>query len=85
MERYEAPIKDMNFVLTQLINFESYLKSVNNNEITTDSVKMIIEEASKFAAEELDSINHIGDQEGLKFENGIVRMPENFVKAYNLI
>ena len=82
MEKYEAPTKDMNFVLTQLISFENYLKSVNNNEITTDSVKMIIEEASKFATEELDSINHIGDQEGIKLENGIVRMPETFVKAY---
>tara|TARA_A100001011_G_scaffold329624_1_gene354987 strand:- start:964 stop:2739 length:1776 start_codon:yes stop_codon:yes gene_type:complete len=82
MEKYEAPIEDMNFVLTQLLNFESYLKSVNNNQITTDSVKMIIEEASKFATEELDSINHIGDQEGIKLENGIVRMPETFVKAY---
>ena len=39
MEKYEAPIKDMNFVLTKLINFEKYLKTVNNNEITTVSVK----------------------------------------------
>ncbi len=82
MEKYEAPVDDMNFVLTQLLNFENYLKNINENELTTDSVKMIIEEASKFATEELDSINQIGDQEGIKLENGIVRMPKSFIKAY---
>ena len=30
----------------------------------------------------LDSINHLGDQEGIKLENGVVRMPESFIKAY---
>ena len=43
---------------------------------------MIIEEAGKFAAQELDSINQIGDQQGIKLENGLVRMPDSFIKAY---
>ena len=43
---------------------------------------MIIEEAGKFACDELDTINQVGDEEGIKLENGVVRMPESFIKAY---
>ncbi len=82
MEKYAAPLEDMSFILTNLLDINNYLKSVNNEELSFDSLKMIIEEASKFASDELDTINQVGDQEGIKLENGIVRMPESFIKAY---
>ena len=82
MEKYQAPIQDINFVLSQLIDFEKYLDSVNNKELSFADIKMIIEEAGKFATQELDSINQKGDQEGIKLENGVVRMPTHFIKAY---
>ena len=82
MEKYAAPVEDMSFILTNLLNIDNYLKSIKNEELSFDSIKMIIEEASKFACDELDTINHLGDQEGIKLENGVVRMPESFIKAY---
>ena len=82
MEKYAAPVKDMSFILTNLLDIDNYLKSINNKELSFDSLKMIIEEAGKFACDELDTINQVGDQEGIKLENGVVRMPESFIKAY---
>jgi len=82
MEKYAAPVEDMSFILTNLLDIDNYLKSINNKELSFDSLKMIIEEAGKFACDELDTINQVGDQEGIKLENGIVRMPKSFIKAY---
>ena len=82
MEKYVAPVEDMSFILTHLLDIDNYLKSINNKELSLDSLKMIIEEAGKFASDELDTINQVGDQEGIKLENGVVRMPESFIKAY---
>ncbi len=82
MEKYSAPVEDMSFVLSNLLDIDNYLKSINNKELSFDSLKMIIEEAGKFASDELDTINQVGDQEGIKLENGVVRMPESFIQAY---
>ena len=82
MEKYIAPVEDMSFILTNLLDIDNYLKSINNKELSFDSLKMIIEEAGKFACDELDTINQVGDKEGIKLENGVVRMPESFIKAY---
>ena len=82
MEKYAAPVEDMSFILTNLLDIDNYLKSINNKELSFDSLKMIIEEAGKFACDELDTINQVGDQKGIKLENGVVRMPESFIKAY---
>ena len=82
MEKYAAPIEDMSFILTNLLDIDNYLRSINNKELSFDSLKMIIEEAGKFACDELDTINQVGDQKGIKLENGVVRMPESFIKAY---
>ena len=82
MENYQAPIEDMYFALTQLADIDKLSKKINNEEISSDNIKMIIEEAGKFAAQELDPINQIGDQQGIKLENGLVRMPSSFIEAY---
>ena len=82
MEKYVAPIEDMSFILTNLLDIDNYLKSINNKELSFDSLKMIIEEAGKFACDELDTINQEVDKKGIKLENGVVRMPESFIKAY---
>ncbi len=82
MEKYSAPLEDMSFILTNLLDIDTYLKSLNDKELSFDSLKMIIEEAGKFACDELDTINQVGDQEGIRLENGVVRMPESFIKAY---
>ena len=39
MEKYAAPIEDMSFILTSLLDIDNYLKSINNKEISFDKSK----------------------------------------------
>ena len=61
---YQAPLKDMRFVLNELAGLAEVAKLPGYQDATPDTVDAILEQASKFASEVLDPINHIGDQEG---------------------
>ncbi len=82
MEKYKVPIEDMCFVLNELIEINNYAERINDREFGLENLKMIIEEAGKFASEKLDSINVVGDKEGIRLENGVVRMPQSFIDTY---
>ncbi len=82
MSAYNAPIEDMFFALTKVADIDNISKLSNNTDISSDSVKLLIEEAGKFAKEKLDSINSEGDNKGIKLENGLVRMPDSFISSY---
>jgi alkylation response protein AidB-like acyl-CoA dehydrogenase len=82
MSSYQAPIKDMRFVLNELAGLSQVAKLPGYQDATPDTVDAILEEASKFALEVLDPINYSGDQEGSKLVAGEVRTPKGFREAY---
>ena len=82
MSAYQAPLKDMKFVLNELAGLGEVAKLPGFEEATPDTVDAILEEASKFASEVLDPINYSGDQEGSKWADGEVRTPKGFRDAY---
>ena len=82
MSTYQAPLKDMKFVLNELAGLGEVAKLPGFEEATPDTVHAILEEASKFASEVLDPINYSGDQEGSKWVDGEVRTPKGFRDAY---
>src|ERR671928_2241840 len=82
MSAYQAPLKDMKFVLNELAGLEEIAKLPGYGEATPDTVDAILEEASKFASGVLDPINYSGDQEGSKWSDGAVRTPKGFREAY---
>ncbi len=47
-----------------------------------DMVEAIVEGIGQFAAGEWAPLNRVGDLEGAKLENGVVRLPEGFAEAY---
>ncbi len=47
-----------------------------------DLVQAIVEGVGEFAAGEFAPLNRIGDLEGAKLENGVVRLPDGFEQAY---
>ena len=83
MENYQAPVEDMLFALKNLAKIDVFAAKTKNEDVSSENVKVILEEAGKFASEKLDSINQKGDLEGIKLENGVVRMPTYFIQAYN--
>ena len=47
-----------------------------------DLVEAIVEGVGQFAAGEFAPLNRIGDLEGARLENGVVRLPDGFAAAY---
>jgi alkylation response protein AidB-like acyl-CoA dehydrogenase len=82
MSAYQAPLKDMRFVLNELAGLGEIAKLPGYQDASPDTVDAILEEASKFASGVLDPINYSGDQEGSKWVDGTVRTPKGFREAY---
>ena len=64
MSTYQAPLKDMKFVLNELAGLNEVAKLPGYQDATPDTVDAILEEAAKFASEVLDPLNYSGDQQG---------------------
>ena len=82
MQGYKAPIEDLYFAITQLADLKKYSDMLKNEDIEPSNIKTIMEEAGKFASDILDPINVLGDIKGTKLENGMVRMPQEFIDAF---
>lgn len=82
MNAYTAPTRDMQFILKDMGLLNQVMQLPGCEEITPDLVDAILEEAAKFASEQLAPINHSGDQQGARYENGVVRVPDGFAEAY---
>ena len=48
-----------------------------------DLVEAIVEGVGQFAAGEFAPLNRVGDLEGARLENGVVRLPDGFQQAYD--
>ncbi|WP_281983449.1 acyl-CoA dehydrogenase C-terminal domain-containing protein [Thalassorhabdomicrobium marinisediminis] len=81
MPIYHAPIKDMQFILHNLLKV-SEQEIPGFDELDRDFTGAVLEEAGKVATEVLLPLNAVGDTEGCVLENGIVRTPTGFDKAF---
>ena len=80
---YEAPVKDLNFVIKNLINLDELNKISDYQHFSDDLVDAILEEAGKIGSEVLDPCNLSGDHEGSKrLDSGEVRTPKGYKDAY---
>ena len=82
MQVYDAPLRDMRFVLEELHTGDGFGDIPALAEFTPDLTHAVLEEAAKFTREVLLPINRSGDEEGCIFENGLVRTPKGFKEAY---
>ncbi len=83
MQVYDAPLRDMRFVLNELHNDDGFGDLPAFEEFTPDLTDAILEEAGKFCREVLLPLNRSGDEEGCTHENGAVRTPKGFKEAYD--
>lgn len=83
MSDFKAPVRDIDFVLFELMDYASHCESIPNfNETTPDLVHAVIEEMAKFSENELAPLNSVGDKEGCRLEGGKVITPTGFKEAY---
>jgi 3-(methylthio)propanoyl-CoA dehydrogenase len=82
MAEYTAPLRDMQFVIEELIGLEEVAALPGFEDATSDTVNAILDEANKMARDVLSPINRGGDLEGSRLENGLVITPTGFKEAY---
>ena len=81
---YTAPIKDMQFVINELIDIDALSSYPNFEDMSPDLVEAILSEAGKVASDVLAPLNKIGDQQGSHLKDGKVVVPEGFTEAFKL-
>jgi len=84
MASYKAPLRDMRFVLYELHGGETLSTLPGFEEMTPDLIAPVLDEAAKVCEEVLHPLNRSGDEEGVRFDNGVVRTPQGFREAYQL-
>ncbi|HEY9107200.1 MAG TPA: acyl-CoA dehydrogenase C-terminal domain-containing protein [Roseateles sp.] len=85
MPQYTPPLRDMQFVMHELLNVVDELKMLPGHEdIDADMINAVLEEGGKFAAEVLAPINLSGDAEGCTLDKATheVTAPKGFKEAY---
>src|SRR6266852_6161048 len=82
MSEYEAPLRDMHFVLQELAGLAEIAKLPGCEEINAELVDQILEESAKFANGVLSPLNKPADKEGSKWDKGDVTTPKGFKEAY---
>ena len=81
MAPYQAPLRDMQFVLRELAGLDEISKLPGFEE-AAGVADPVLAEAASFAAGVLDPINQSGDKEGCTWRDGAVTTPKGFKEAY---
>ena len=82
MIQYKAPLKDIQFLIRDVFNFQEHYQHIpGGEEATPDMVDAILTEAARFSEKVISPLYQSGD-EGCRFNDGEVTTPKGFREAY---
>ncbi len=79
---YRAPVSDISFALNQIAGFDRHVEAGMFGELDLATVEAILEEAGRFASEELAPLNRSGDEHRAELKDGEVVLPPGWKEAY---
>ena len=79
-----ADRKDVDFVLFEQLGLETILENEKFSNLNRKTIELIIKEARSLAVKEILPTNAPGDRKGCHFENGVVKVPEEFHRIFEL-
>ena len=82
MTDYTAPLRDMRFVITELVDLQSVIGLPGYEDASAELVDAVLEEAGKFAGAVLSPINASGDRQGAALTTEGVAAADGFGGAY---
>lgn len=85
MPTYTPPLRDMQFVLHELLHAVDELRAIPQHaELDADTINAVLEEGGKFASEIIFPLNISGDTEGCSIDphTHAVTTPKGFKEAY---
>ena len=80
--RYNAPVKDMVFVLKELAGLEQVSQLPGCEDATEETAIAVLTENAKFTSEVLAPLNWSGDVEAANWKNGVVSTANGFKEAF---
>ncbi|HOS87263.1 MAG: acyl-CoA dehydrogenase C-terminal domain-containing protein [Comamonadaceae bacterium] len=83
MTQYKAPLRDMRFLMNEVLDYPAHYASLpNGKDADPEMVDAILDGAAQLCEDVLAPLNHSGDIEGCHFDNGAVTTPKGFKEAY---
>ena len=83
MLHYKAPLRDMRFLINEVLEYPTHYASLSNGaEATPAMVDAMLEGAATLCEEVLAPLNASGDREGCHLNDGVVTTPKGFKEAY---
>ncbi len=84
MPHYQAPLRDMRFLMNEVFDYPSHYQSLPHaQEATPDLVEAVLDAVATYCEDVLAPLNTSGDLEGCHFEAGRVTTPAGFKEAYD--
>lgn len=87
MADYRAPLKDMQFVLNEVMQVEEFWQRSDKlaGVIDNDTAHAILEEAAKLTENEIAPRSREADEQGVSWSNGEVTTPAGYKISYNAL
>ncbi|MBI4510103.1 MAG: acyl-CoA dehydrogenase [Deltaproteobacteria bacterium] len=83
VNRFKADLREIRFVLFELLKFEDILGKQPFASWGRDEVDMVLTEIDRFAREVTGPLNPVGDRHGCRLEKGHVFTPPGFKDAWS--
>ncbi|MCQ4294200.1 acyl-CoA dehydrogenase C-terminal domain-containing protein [Pseudomonas stutzeri] len=86
MADYQAPLRDMRFVLNEVFDAPKLWQALPAlaEVVDAETADAILEEAGKITANSIAPLNRSGDEEGCRWDAGAVSTPAGYREAYQL-
>jgi hypothetical protein len=84
MPHYTAPLRDMRFVMHEVLDVMSEYRAMPAHAgLDVETIDAVLEEGARFASQVILPLNAVGDRDGCTIDgNGVVTPPKGFKDAY---
>jgi 3-(methylsulfanyl)propanoyl-CoA dehydrogenase len=79
---YKAPVSEISHILKSVSGLSGALERNLLGDLTEDLVDAILEEAGRFASDEIAPMHIPGDLQGARLADGVVTMPDGYGELY---
>ncbi len=81
---YSTPLQDMQFVLFDVLQADQQWRQTGAfaSQIDRDTAEAMLAEAARITEQRIAPLNRSGDEEGARWDNGVVTTPAGFVDAF---
>ena len=79
---YKAPVEEISFTLNHVIGLSGAIDAGRLGDLSQDLVDAILEEAGRFATNEMAPLGEAGDRQGARISDGVVTTPDGWANLY---